>query len=198
MNRLLRLLFDNPVLIFILFAWVAGVIGNIAKGRARARARGGASPGAAGAPTRTAPPPVQRSQAPNRTAEEVAAEMRRVLGLDPQPTSPPRRSIAPPQPPPITDRVERERPPAIMRPTAQSRHLDLHAASHVGQQMARRSVSPSTVGERDLGGLGGRVHEGPLQRTISTRYPLNDLKRMFVMMEILGRPLALREPREHS
>lgn len=217
MNRLLEFLFKNPLVLFVLLAWVGGMIGN-ARRAARRREEARRPP----APTPVSSP--RTDPAAQRSAEEVAREMRRILGMEDGPvTAPgsPRREEAYQEPSsydearqdapraprlPGTSRhdssrhdvVEPERPPLPVVPSTQNRRLHLHEASHVGERIAQRSGLPGAkmatpLGERAIGSLGGRVHAAPTVRRGGNRLiDLGDLKRAFVMNEILGKPLALR------
>jgi hypothetical protein len=206
MRELWQLLTQNPILLVIVAAWIAGAIGNAAKTAKQARER---------AARRTSPPPPQPEAArrrepvrpgPTRPAQrspdEVAAEMRRILGMDVE-TVP----VAPEKSPLVVrpkrrEVVEPERPPAPALPTTQARRLEVHVDPHVGESMQRRH-SPQTgkVGAREAGStfgtLGGRVHGARRGRGAgSSLVNLTDLKRAFVTSEILGAPLSLRGPNE--
>ncbi len=207
MRDLLRFLFENPILLFIVVAWIAGAIGNAVKAARKQQRQQQPAP-----PVRTRP---AAPQAGPRTADEVAAEIRRALGLDP-PQAPPRpappptpapRPVAPPPAParpaawPEVSRREApspERPPTPVVPTTQARKLEMHVVPHVGEQIQRRAaVKPATAAPRGIGELGGRS-TAPARRAAggSSRYALDDLKRAFVLAEILGPPLASRPERD--
>lgn len=192
MNRLLEFLFKNPILLFVLVAWVAGMIGNA---RRAAQRRRQAPPIPTARPSTPAGDPAER-----RSAEEVAREMRRILGMEEAPAAPP-----PPMPEPKAPVVVRrnaaepERPPVVVVPSTQNRRLQLHEASHVGERMQQRGAphgsrkGPPAGADRDFGSLGGRVHASAgIRRDGRRLVDLADLKRSFVMNEILGKPLALR------
>lgn len=214
MDRLLRLLFDQPIILFVLFAWVAGAIGNAVRA-ARKRQESGSA--------RSTPPPLpSRETAPaaRRSAEDVAREMRRILGMEDVPTEvkPEARPVArqpvearsteptsteAPRPRSLPPTIGRrdvalpERAPTPAMPTTQNRRLHLHEASHLGERMQHRNSPQSRrvaqPADRELGSLGGRVHAASIIRREGVRLvDLSDLKRAFVMNEILGKPLALR------
>lgn len=190
MGKLLQFLFEHPVLLFVLAAWVFGGLGKVAKAAQRARA----APG--------------RPGAPQRSAEEVAAEMRRILGMDgddaaeadASPAAPPPRPAVSPQPLVRREVALPERPPAPL-PSAEPRPLPIHVAPHVGEGIEQRQapVSSRVGAAAGLGTLGGRVGGGPVRRRSSARLvDLTDLKRVLVMNEILGPPLALRGPAKRA
>ena len=217
MQRVIDFLIANPLVLLILFAWVAGMIGNIGKAAKKARERTERTER-----TRSATP-AQQPQHPQqpparepgtRSAEEVAQEMRRILGLDPeheeeQPSEPPpqpRPLSKPPAPlggpsgsvPQEVGRRElaAERPPTPVMPTTQERRIVTHVDPHVGERIARRAVQGGLVGKHEpspLGTLGGRVSGPARARRKSVRYSLDDVQKALVLNEILGKPLALRE-----
>src|SRR5580765_337326 len=84
MRDLIELLRSQPILVVLLAAWVFGAISSAVQKQRRQQQQKPRRPadGDASAPRRP-------------TADEVAAEMRRVLGLDP----PPRPAAKPPKPP---------------------------------------------------------------------------------------------------
>jgi hypothetical protein len=192
-GRLIQFLIEHPILLFVLAAWLFGGIGKI--GKAAQRARSAAGPQAKGA-------------AGQRSAEEVAAEMRRILGMDDARTASSREMPEPltevePDPemarpaPRLARRevVAPERPPAPLG-SAFSRRLPTPGTSHVGESIERRQTPASgRVGQAaDFGGLGGRVTAGQrLRRADARLVDVVDLKRALVMNEVLGPPLALRE-----
>lgn len=194
MRRLLEILFQNPILIFVLVAWVAGMIGNIAKAARKNRERAEQQrrmPSAPPAVRSPAPP-----GAPGRTTEaDVAAEMRRILGMDP-PARASRPPTAPTLPPSKPRRLaESERPPTPMVSTTQRRQLEIHVDPHVGEQIGKReAASRPRVETSELGTLGGRVQRPRRVRKITDRFPRTNLRQALVLSEILGPPLALRPP----
>jgi colicin import membrane protein len=273
---------QNPLVLFVLLAWIAGMVGNLVKAAKRsreraeqaARQRHGELPSAE---ARSAPPSMEprpiESRAPEprpseprhgdaRNAEQIAREMRRILGVE-EPTQGDVATVPPPLPreqrePPArrqhrdrTQHEERvraeraareakvraerdaresrvraeraareakaraeraaresraprwrdggsaERPPAPVVPTTSSRRLEIHVDPHVGEAIQRRgSVKSGRVGDHaashELGRLGGRVAAASHRRATAHRYALVDLKRVIVLNEILGPPLALR------
>jgi hypothetical protein len=170
-----------------------------------------ASPSPSPSPAPVATPPAERSP------EALAREMRRILGIEeppaeatrgnraepPEPASAggPLAEAAPPSLPSATVRkrnaVEPERAPVPVVPTTNRRRLDIHVDPHVGEGIERRTAPQSgRVGSHaagsELGSLGGRSPAQSRQRTTRSRFPLTDLKRILVLNEILGPPLALR------
>jgi hypothetical protein len=213
LEALLRLLNDNPWLWVVAIAWIAGVVGNITRGKqqkeraeARREARRIGRPGTegAGGDDEEREPREQQRPMPQaaRTEAEIAREMRRILGVEEAPAPP---SPAPPVPPPLVVRPRRaviapERAPTPVMPTAGARHLPIHVESHVGDAMGRRApVGSGRVGEHaageELGNLGGRTPVRGRARSLRNRYAIDDLKRILVLNEILGPPLALRGER---
>ncbi|MEO6597371.1 MAG: hypothetical protein ABIP94_21725 [Planctomycetota bacterium] len=206
MDRLIKFVFDNPILLFILLAWVGGAVGNVLKASKKARDAGSRTPPTS-SPARRAP-----AQPGQRSAEDIAAEMRRILGLEPE--APPKATRTPSAPrttgqsgpqrraplsKPMARTAAKEGPPLLPSQVTASpseRRLDLHGDSHVGQGIQHRHLSKPRAGLREtqnqLGGLGGRTSEHQSKRSVGTRFPLTDLKRIIVLNEILGPPLALR------
>ena len=195
MQRLIQFLFDHPILLFVLVAWAAGMIGNVMKSAKKARER---------AEQQRRMPRARREQEPPslpaqpRATEDIAAEMRRILGMETEPVRQRPRPAAPPPPPPPPQRAPRaemtgERPPQIALPTTQDRKLEIHDHSHVGEGMQRRHIAPKTAGDRGLGTLGGRAGRQRRRMGVGDRYSLADLKTAFVLSEILGPPRALRD-----
>lgn len=159
-----------------------------------------------------------------RDAEAVAREMRRILGLEPaagdaregrgeaasgdrsEPLETPRPAPAPrPAPRPVVraelprlrrDAAAPEKPPAAVQPSTNRRRLDIHVDPHVGESIGKRArVGSGKVGDHALGALGGRTHAAAARAVGGSRYALDDLKRAFVLSEILGPPLASRPER---
>lgn len=193
MEKLLRLLFDNPVLLMVVLAWLVGAIGNAV----RRGVRGAASRPESRRPS-TSPPPLQRREPSSvrKTPDQVAAEMRRILGLDTV-------EVVPEQPvvrPVHRETIAVERPPEPVHVSTRDRRLELHVASHVGEELQRRKDPHSgLVGTQRIGDLGGRTTSAPrMGRTTGRLVDLGDLKRAVLAAEILGPPLALREERQRG
>lgn len=192
MDRLLRFLLDNPIIAVVVVFWIFGAINNArtaAKRREQSARR--AERGPAAEPAHERQPP---ARLPETDAEQVAREMRRILGL-PETAPQARPAPRPVAPPPPVERRAVERPPTPVRPTTQARKLDVSTrrtqiGSHVGEAMAHRRAAPSA----EIGSLGGRVESGPGSRQRDVRFAMTDLRRVLVLGEILGPPLALRDP----
>ena len=128
------------------------------------------------------------------TAEDIATEIRRVMGME----EPPQRALAPEPPPP---------PPTPEEPgfttEAGFEHFGenvggLHSGvkSHVGEGVhSRHTPGSGKVGTRELGSLGGRVHRAPKTKVVKRvkRFDLSDPAAVLVTLEILGKPRALRD-----
>ncbi|HEB53031.1 MAG TPA: hypothetical protein ENI87_07250 [bacterium] len=195
MDRLLELLFRNPVLVFLVGAWVVGMISNAAKVQRRRREREQAKTRPQPMPDRADPPGPPASARPSggraapgkvQTPEEIAREMRRILGLerDPQPQKP-----QPQKPQPVLVEAKPVSP--------QDRSLDLHEASRVGASMRARHLRESRVGKPSesrgaVGDLGGRTVARRRSAAHGSRYALDDLRKAIVLSEILAQPVSLR------
>lgn len=198
MDIVWRILREHPYLLLILIAWIVGAIGNVAKAARRSRER---------AEQQRRMPPILRTESPppsptQRSADDVAAEMRRILGMEgpvqrPRPVEAEVHVPAKPRPAPRRrDVVVSERPPTPVAPTTQARALEIHVDSHIGDGIKARHLDASPKGararDREMGTLGGRVHAAVRRRTEGARYSLDDLKTAFVLSEILGPPMSLR------
>jgi hypothetical protein len=129
-----------------------------------------------------------------------------VLARQPAPAAPSRRPVAVPRQPveraePLPLRARRdaatpERAPTPVQPSTNRRRLDIHVDPHVGESIGKRArVGSGKVGDHALGDLGGRTQSGRSKESRGARYELDDLKRAFVLSEILGPPLASRTER---
>lgn len=211
MGPLLEFFRRNPWLAFVAVAWIAGIVGNIAKA-AKRRQQQASLP-------RQQPTPAMPPSQPD--ADAVAREMRRILGQAerdeqrerersmprPEPVAtesgtsefePPALPNRTPLPLPSVqrrNRVEPERAPTPVVPATAPRRLPTQIESHVGEKLAQRHVRP-TAAPHELGTLGGRAHQTAGRRVDTRRFALDDLKRAFVLSEILGPPLASRRERE--
>lgn len=202
LGRLLR----EPLVLLLLVSWVLGGLGKILQAKKKrdevARRRREAH-GDLGSQ-----PEIEESRQPRRrTPEEVAAEMRRVLGMDPAPAARPAQP-APrqkPQPKPLVkpqqrlefagrEAAEGDRGPQPMR-VSQLGRVDIHVDPHVGENVQRRAAPTSGgVASHELGTLGGRQHRRAAATAQRARglVDLSDLSRAFVLREILDEPRALR------
>src|SRR5262245_22160131 len=108
MQQLIRFLLDNPIIGLLVLGALFQMIGQTrekaaARGRAAQRTRRAAAP---------AQPKAAESGRPSE--EEIAAEMRRILGMEPRPA--PARAPAPapaprPAPRPVVRETAAEKPP---------------------------------------------------------------------------------------
>lgn len=134
-----------------------------------------------------------------KTPDQVAREMRRILGLEEEPAN---ASPAParPTPPPMRSEPALVDPASVQMsksPSNAKQHMD----SHVGESMRSRQMAASKVGKTPkkesargaIGNLGGRtkVRKKELYEHVR-RYPMTDLRRAIVMSELLSPPIALR------
>ena len=197
-GRLLR----EPLVWIVLVSWIAGGIGKILQAKKKRDA--------ALSRTRSAGDRLDGERASSRmpqgrrSPEEVAAEMRRLLGMDrppvaqPQPQPQPRPQLARPQaPPPLVQRreaMEGDRGTQPMRPS-QLGKVSTHVDPHVGEGVQRRAAPMSGgVAAHELGTLGGRSHVAGRRGAQSARglVDLSDMSRAIVLREILDEPRALR------
>lgn len=203
MSKLLDFLMRNPILLLVALAWIGGIVGNLLKAAKKRQARTGAPLPRTSMPNE-APAPVAAPAPKRPSADEIAREMRRILGQQEareessRGEDTDRRPSATPPPLPAPRRrpvVEPERPPTPVVPTTSTRKLATHVDPHVGEALAQRHVrmTPASTG---IGGLGGRTQQVQGARLEANRFALDDLKRAFVLSEILGPPLASRPPRE--
>jgi hypothetical protein len=201
MRRLIEWLLANPLIAMIVLIWLVGAIGRAVSKTAgtpgRPRRGPGAPPAGGDLPTGMEPPVVQPAE--RRTQEEVAAEMRRILGMEPaRPPTPARvQTPVPPRVPPLRrDVAHSERPPQPLQPRSLGQFA-VQVDPHVGERIrARQAPATGAVGRSELGQLGGR--QGRTRRRIARGgtglIDLQNLPRAIVMREILDRPLALRPP----
>lgn len=103
MDRLIAFFLKNPILLIVVVVWLLGIVGNIAKAakKARERAEAAARRGQRDEPAAPSLPPAPaRAPEPMRSADEVAREMRRILGMEPDATDAARgdRSSSPESP----------------------------------------------------------------------------------------------------
>ncbi len=201
MQDLFDIIRNNPLLSLLAAGWVLSMIGGAITRAARKsggqrrqvqRTRPQLGPG----PT---PPELRRPDPSQPSAEDIAAEIRRVMGMEeaPRPMVLRETSVAPPP----TDVPARA-------PEAHLEHLGEGVGGlrsridpHVGEGVAHRHAPTSGgVGARVLGSLGGRVKPpaetgpgaGPPTRRVK-RFDLSDPAAVLVTLEILGKPRALRD-----
>lgn len=157
---------------------------------------------------RGAQKPVMPAQQPAAkkatTPDEIAAEMRRIFGLEPKPTPKPKPVPATPPRRPEPVRIEAESElidPRSVRVRSSEPPLRSRVDSHVGEKARDRHLAESKVGKARgprgaIGNLGGRVSSGRRQKDNNRRFPLADLRKIIVMNEILSPPVAMRDPSE--
>lgn len=128
-----------------------------------------------------------------QTPEQIAREMRRILGLEQQPSA----AASSPAPPPPIKRPPIERPPEPIRVSTSERTFETHVDPHVGERIRDRHLRETRVGKpragRDrLGSLGGRVEGRKRVASAGNRYSLDDLRKAIVINEILSPPVSVR------
>ena len=235
MDKLIELLFREPLLLFVVGAWIFGMIGNAAKAKKKVESRRRARPATqakieaavqkpvvdrrrgvvtqpsaagnrsgAGATATPPPPPIARSQgrlagSAAQTPEQIALEMRRVLGLEAG--APPRasKSVAPKPPsnpvapPPISSQPEGNAAIGATRDRSLKTRVDPHVGERIrDRHMAESKVGVPRAGQGALGGLGGRVKHKQRAATRGSRYSLDDLRKAIVINEILNPPVSMR------
>lgn len=187
MQQFLRILFDNPILILILVGWLfsalAGAASKAAKRQAQPRRR----------PEFDALRDKQRqadqARVPSgesrpRTPDDIARDLREMLGLEPGPTRPPQPAADRPQP------VERSLGDAstIDVPTVPMGELRKELARKRAKQQTLRQV-----GKQHVGGL--LEHHIATPSRGGTRRLAFDREHAvaaIIGMEVLGAPRALR------
>ena len=124
-----------------------------------------------------------------------------ILGIDPDnsPVEPqPRQPVSRPA---VRQRAAAEKPPTPLAPRAATRLLEKHIDSHVGEGMSRsKDTRSGRVGthDREWGTLGGRRRNRVVALAVEAAHEraidLTNLKRLIIGAEILGPPVALRDP----
>lgn len=232
MDKLIELLFREPLLLFVVGAWIFGMIGNAAKAKKKVESkrrarpatqakveaavqapvvdrrrrvatqpRAVSKPSGAGAAVPPQLPAAARRQgrlagSAAQTPEQIAQEMRRVLGLDAG--APPLRTPDAVAPTPSGDPVVP--PPISSRPATQpvdGRSLQTRVDPHVGERIRDRHMAASKVGapragQSALGALGGRAKRNQRSVVRGSRFALDDLRKAIVINEILNPPVSLR------
>jgi hypothetical protein len=131
-----------------------------------------------------------------RSPDEIAAEMRRLLGLQQEPAQ------APTPAPVVPETPEPEVVIANSRPQirAVSDVMMSSIESHVGEGMRDRHMAKTEVGHvhgsrGSIGNLGGRVTASTAREVAKSRrrYAINDLKQAIIMSEIVSPPVTMRE-----
>ncbi len=138
-----------------------------------------------------------------KTPDQVAREMRRILGLEEPPTAAPapaRPTPARPTPPPIRSEPILIDPASVSLSRSPS-NAQKHVDSHVGEGLRGRHLAATKVGQTverhsdrgAIGNLGGRTKARMKQLApAERRYAMADLRRLIVMNEILSPPIAMR------
>lgn len=192
LGRLLR----EPLVLLLLVSWVLGGLGKILQAKKKRDEYARRRREAAG--TFGSQPEIDEPQRPRRrTPEEVAADMRRMLGMDPAPAlrpAQPKPQARPETEPRQREAAEGDRGPQPVR-LSQLGRVDIHVDPHVGEKVQRRAAPTSGgVASHELGTLGGRQHQRAAVTAQRARglVDLSDLSRAFVLREILDEPRALR------
>ena len=190
MRQLFEFLRQNPLIALIVIGWIFSAVGGAITKARRQAAQQAKRPPRGGS---RAPAPPQRA-AGRPSPEQVAAEMRRILGMEEPPRPLPQRPAPPAAPRPSSfEAPSPERAPTPLQPSTLGR-LPVHVDPHVGDRIEKRQA-PATgaVGAQVLGGLGGRAAQvGRRRRMASSLVDLHDLPRALVMREVLDQPLSLR------
>lgn len=143
--------------------------------------------------------PVPATKPAAKSPDQVAREMRRILGLEPEAPKPV-AAPAQPAPPPMRREPVMIDHAAVQLSKSPSRAKQ-HMSSHVGEGMRDRHMAASKVGQTtrkpssrgEIGNLGGRNKprkRRPMEHI--RRYPMTDLRRMIVMSELLSPPITMR------
>ena len=126
-----------------------------------------------------------------KTPEQIAQEMRRMLGLEPD--------VRVVTPPPVRPVPASEVPQSSWGGASTSEaRMQRQEPSHVGEILRDRHMRKTKVGQSSsrgpgaIGNLGGRVHASKKRDAVERRYPMSELRRAIVMNEILSPPVSLR------
>lgn len=240
MDKLLELLLRNPIILFLVGAWVIGMITNVVKAKKKAndrrRAQEAAKPKVDTSVQRPLPeqrqapvtrrqtqadpqsqtqpqvptqPQTQAQRQPQaaggrlggqpgpstaQSPEQIAREMRRILGIEPDDApkpAAPSRSVPKPTPPPL------QAPAEVAPVNPRDRRMGTHVDPHVGEGIRDRQMKATKVGQPRggrgaIGNLGGRVKKRQVKARVSTRFSLDDLRKAIVINEILSPPVSVR------
>ena len=233
MDKLFEFLRLNPIVLFVLGAWLIGTIGNVLQARRKAKSqerrgerrqqrhaqpighdtqtmpapRGPAAqpnetvavPGRSqDAMSTTTPQPAQQPQPQARpdSAEQVAREMRRILGLEPKPEPRVERPIPTPARVPEPEYDETRPRGAVgsgvdphVGDSMRARHLEWDRQA---QQRSKQREDRARKARAQFGTLGGRVTEQRRHTRSASRFSLDDLRTAIVLNEILSPPVSLR------
>ncbi len=211
MNQILRFLFENPILILILVGWLfsalAGAATKAAKRQAQPRSRPRPEFDALRdqqrqaereqeARTAQAPAPPQ-AEAP-RSPDEIARQLREMLGLEPAPS----RAPEPPAPAPAPARSDEARTSAWDRHTGDDEdiHVPTVPVGQLREDLTRKRAEPkelaqvsSQIGKTAVGGLlqhhiAAPGRGGARRVAFSRKHAIAAV----IGMEVLGAPRALR------
>lgn len=182
MGQLIEFILRNPLVALVLLGAVFQVLGKMLNkaGSGAANRRRAPSP---------PPSPGARPRQGRPSEADIAAEMRRILGMEPQAPAPVHR----PQAPLRRDVAMPEKPPEPLRMQTMG-NLGKKIEPHVGERMGqRRAPISGAVGAQQLGSLGGRVTARSRGlRTGAHLVDLSNLPRAIVLREIFDKPLGLR------
>ncbi len=210
MDWLIRLFSENFILVILLGGWLLSIFGTVltkaakkAAEQQRRRAQGVGEqrpllPGQRPPSSRTqarrpaAAPPARPPRPAPPTADDIATEIRRVMGME----EPPQPALAPEPPPPPPEEPGFTTQAGFEHFGERVGGLRTGVKSHVGEGVhSRLPPGSGAVGSRELGSLGGRVHRRPKKKVVQRvkRFDLSDPAAVLVTLEILGKPRALRD-----
>lgn len=155
--------------------------------------------GAQPAPATPPPVPDPARRVGSTSPDDVAAEMRRIFGLDAKPKKEPRVESQQMRPTPVQAQAQPEGiDPRTARVRSSEPRLQSQVKSHVGEKARDHHMNKSRVGETRgnrgaIGNLGGRVKKAKKHVSADRRYPMTDLRRIIVMNEILSPPVTMRD-----
>ncbi|MEZ5965153.1 MAG: hypothetical protein R3F56_15065 [Planctomycetota bacterium] len=206
MRDLIYLLFQNPILLLVVVVWILSGIANAAAKAKRAQQRQAQSrrpgePGSSGGPPRAAERQVRAPTARpgQQTAEEIARQLREMLGIETVPAPPP-RPVQQQEPTPAWEDRDDARLPRHPEPDRGDRDRVPGAAGRVGElhqsvEARRRKMSSvaSSVASH-LGHLPTRASPAPhlRRRRVGGVFDPRRAAAAIVALEVLGPPRALR------
>lgn len=190
MQQFLRFLFENPILILILVGWLfsalAGAASKAAKRQAQPRSR----------PEFDALREKQRQadqarapsgESPRRTPDDIARDLREMLGLDPGPTRAPQ---------PAEDQPVRRQPVERDLGDAATIEVPTVPVGELRKEIARRRAKPaevSEIGKQHVGGLLDHHIATPSRGgTRRLAFDRRHAVAAIIGLEVLGSPRALR------
>lgn len=207
MGDILRWILQEPIAWLIVASWLFSSLGGaMQKAAKKAQQQQSRRPsGGGGEATSPSAPrvPAARPRREARSAEDIAREIRRAMGLEDAPVAEP---VRPPRQAKVEDRgiggaeaprridydeVPQRRPAALdERPPRVTVVYDQPAERQrrgLREEMAERDAAARRAGH-SVARVGGK------RRIRAGRFDLHDPVSAIVAMEILGRPVALREP----